>query len=303
MWNSILFSVLGFFSINNFLLVEENSVEAELLTFRVEPVENVEPIASSIISDLRPALALNDSVELSESVETKLENRKLWVWGGYFPLSAQHLLTQVIVDPLLNLYGIKELIGVAISDTSMARRGQRINMQAGIDKFDGVIIGKGETFSFNDTLKSVEPEEGFVVEAIIIGGRDGWALGGGVCQLSTVLYRAALNAGLPIEERRNHSDALGKYFPHGLDATIYLGSQDLKFTNDTGNDILIKTQLKGNTLMVALFGTQDGREIELTRVRNDHQRGGGLYTEWKRIVRKGNNAQEELIASRYKGVY
>ncbi len=300
---SIWLSLGSLFASNAMVLAEDIVVEPQNLTFKMEAAKKFEPMPRQALSGFRPALSTNRSVRLEAEIEKILANRKNWVWGGYFPLSAQHQLNQKIVDPLLNFYGIKELVGVAVSDTSAARWGQRKNMQAGIDKFDGVIIPAGAIFSFNDTLKSVEPEEGFVVEAIIAGGRDGWALGGGVCQLSTVLYRAALNAGLPIEERRNHSDALQKYYPHGLDATIYLGSQDLKFTNDTGHDILIKTQLKGNTLVVALFGTRDGREIELTRVTNNRQRGGGLYTEWKRVVKKGTEVKEELIASRYNGVY
>jgi vancomycin resistance protein YoaR len=63
--------------------------------------------------------------------------------------------------------------------------------------------------------------------------------GGGLCQVSSTAFRAAMNGGLPITQRRNHAYAVQYYAPQGTDATIYPGVVDLKFINDTPGDILI----------------------------------------------------------------
>ena len=93
--------------------------------------------------------------------------------------------------------------------------------------------------------------------------------GGGVCQVSTTLFRAILNAGLPVVERHAHAYRVGYYeedSPPGIDATIYSPSVDLKFKNDTNNYILIQSQvdLDNYALNFSLYGTKDGREVSMT---------------------------------------
>ena len=94
--------------------------------------------------------------------------------------------------------------------------------------------------------------------------------GGGVCQVSTTMFRALLNTGLPITERNNHAYRV-KYYendqPVGLDAAIYLPNVDLKAINDTPAAILIQTEIDTENMIIhfKLYGKKDGRKIELSK--------------------------------------
>jgi vancomycin resistance protein YoaR len=87
--------------------------------------------------------------------------------------------------------------------------------------------------------------------------------GGGICQVSTTMFRVALNTGLKITERHNHAYPVSYYNPPGLDATIYIPSPDLKFVNDTKNHILIQSRIEGTKLFFDFYGNPDGRQVEL----------------------------------------
>jgi hypothetical protein len=191
-------------------------------------------------------------------------------------------------------HGVKELIGIGTSNFSGSSRGRKTNIDASIKKFDNIIIPKDSIFSFNDILESVLIKDGFVYEKVIWNGINKYQLGGGVCQVSSTVYRAAFNAGLPIVERRNHSLKVGYYWPHGFDATIYLGGQDLKFKNDTQGDIMLQFYLKGNDMIVLLYGTKD-RMVDTT------SHGGWDYSFWwKRLINKDGISKEETVRSYYR---
>ena len=91
-----------------------------------------------------------------------------------------------------------------------------------------------------------------------------YEFGGGLCHLSTTLFRATLSAGLPITMRQNHSYHMPYYEPAGMDATIYYPMPDFKFINDTGKHILIQAELRDGGLSIELWGTNDGRIINIS---------------------------------------
>ncbi len=190
-------------------------------------------------------------------------------------------------------HGITHLIGVGSSNFAWSSRGRIKNIKATIKKFDNLIIPKGTTFSFNKTLKSVLPKDGFVYEKVILNGKDQYQLGGGVCQVSTTVYRAAFNAGLTITKRRNHSFKVPYYRPQGFDATIYLGGQDLQFVNDTPGDIMVQFYTEGVKLFVLFYGTPD-RQTDTT----SHGGWGNSYW-WKRTIVKDGKTKEETWRSYY----
>jgi len=163
--------------------------------------------------------------------------------------------------------GITQLIGEATTYYAGSTQSRKNNIFEAISRFDGVIIAPGEEFSFNTALGDISPETGFVQGKIILGGRTVDGVGGGVCQVSTTLYRAALTAGLPISERSSHGYRVGFYeqgnFPPGLDAAIYQPTQDLRFVNDTGHHILIETSVfhGSDSVQFRLYGTNAGRQV------------------------------------------
>ncbi|GAC1364755.1 MAG: VanW family protein [Herpetosiphon sp.] len=162
---------------------------------------------------------------------------------------------------------------------------------------DGVIIPPGGEFSFTKTVGSITWEKGYRWGQMIEAGQIRPALGGGICQVSTTLFRAALQSGLPITERHSHAWRLPWYEsdgPPGLDATIVLGGPDLRFRNDTAGHVLIRviTDLERKEQTVVLYGTPTGRVVEVAP-----QVGPKVAIE--RRIRQQDRTVAETFASTY----
>jgi len=172
-----------------------------------------------------------------------------------------------------NNYGVKELIGSGQSYFHGSIPGRVHNVALAAGRINGVLIPPGETFSFNDAVGDISAATGYKQAYVIKSGRTVLDDGGGVCQVSTTLFRAALNAGLAIVERHAHSYRVGYYeqggFKPGFDATVYSPSYDLKIKNDTSNHILIQsyTDLNNLSLTFELYGTKDSRLVEISSVK------------------------------------
>jgi vancomycin resistance protein YoaR len=126
---------------------------------------------------------------------------------------------------------------------------------------DNHVIAPGAEFSFNKTTGERTAAKGFREAPVIINGELQTGLGGGVCQVSTTVFNAAFDAGLPITARTNHSLYISHY-PTGRDATVNYPDLDLKFVNDTGHWLLIRAFVGSSSLTVALYGTPVNRRIE-----------------------------------------
>lgn len=168
----------------------------------------------------------------------------------------------------VNSLGIKELLGRGISNFAGSIPNRIYNVGLTASKINGVLIPPGETFSFNKTVGDISAATGFKQAYVIKEGRTVLDDGGGVCQDSTTLFRAVLNAGLPVLKRTAHAYRVSYYeqgFPPGLDATVFSPSVDFQFKNDTANHILIQAYTIGTTLYVDLYGTSDSRVATLTQ--------------------------------------
>lgn len=184
-----------------------------------------------------------------------------------FQIQAVAVLPKVD-DENANKLGIKELLGTGISYFYDSIPSRIYNIKLASSKFNGVLIKPGETFSFLKTVGSISKLDGYKEAYVIKDGKTVLGDGGGVCQVSTTLYRAALYAGLPIVERTAHSYRVGYYEPPvGFDATIYQpGGPDLKFKNNTSASILIQTYVDEENLSLtfSLYGTSDGRAVQIS---------------------------------------
>lgn len=169
-----------------------------------------------------------------------------------------------------NTFGIKQLIGTGYSEFSGSIAGRIHNVRLASSRLNGILIKPGETFSFNDALGDISAATGYQSAYIIKEGRTVLGDGGGVCQVSTTMFRAALAAGLPIVERHAHAYRVHYYeeggYKPGLDATVFGPTYDLKFTNDTPGYILIQTKvnLTVPSLTFYLYGTSDNRVSYIT---------------------------------------
>ena len=180
------------------------------------------------------------------------------------------ILEPKISTEKINNYGIKELIaeGTSLFQHSIENRIYNINLAS--QRLNGVLIPPGEIFSFGKAVGDVSSLTGYKQAYVISGGKTILGDGGGVCQVSTTLFRATLNAGLPITERHQHAYRVGYYeqdSPLGIDAAVYVPSVDLKFKNDTTHHILIQTIIDFNEqrLTFQLFGTKDNREVTINK--------------------------------------
>jgi vancomycin resistance protein YoaR len=160
--------------------------------------------------------------------------------------------------------GIKEVIGEYSLSFAGSSSSRIKNITNGASKINGVIIKPGEEFSTLKFIAPVETSNGYAKEAVINGGAINYEVGGGLCQLSTTLFRTVLNTGLPVTMRKNHTYDMSYYLPVGVDAAIYDPSPDFKFLNDTGNNILIITWTENMKLNIQIWGTNDGRIIKRT---------------------------------------
>lgn len=135
------------------------------------------------------------------------------------------------------------------------------NVQLVAHLVDHKFIAPGETFSFNGTTGERSAAKGFLEAPVIVNGELQTGLGGGVCQVSTTVFNAAYEAGLPITSRTNHALYISHY-PLARDATVDYPSVDLKFVNDTKHWLLLRTWVGPSSLTVVLYGTPQHRRVE-----------------------------------------
>ena len=135
------------------------------------------------------------------------------------------------------------------------------NVQLVARMIDNHYIAPNEEFSFNGTTGDRSESKGFLEAPVIINGELKTGLGGGVCQVSTTTFNAAYEAGLPITDRTNHALYISHY-PQGRDATVNYPDTDLKFVNDTGHWLWLRTFVSSSSLTVALYGAPQHREVQ-----------------------------------------
>lgn len=132
--------------------------------------------------------------------------------------------------------------------------GRTYNVTAAAKAVDGMILKPGDELNYGQIVKKAEKDSGFKEAPVIVDGELVPGIGGGICQVSSTLYNAALKTGLQIVERRNHSLPVS-YLPKGLDATFATDYINFRFKNTTGKSLLVKAEVRERELVVKLFGT------------------------------------------------
>ncbi len=234
------------------------------------------------------------------------------------------------IAPELQALGITELVVDGYTTYNGSPENRQHNIATGVAKYNGIMIAQGEEFSFDENIGPVDGEHGFLKELVIKPEGTIPEFGGGLCQVSTTLYRAALYAGLPILKRSPHSYAVQYYAQvggHGLDATVYPPNVDMKFKNDTPGPLIIQAYTEGTSAHFKLYGTKDTRTVNLDgpyisnkqsapsaplevpdaklkpgqrkQVEKAH---GGFDALWYRTIVKDGVETKEAIKSHYKAV-
>ncbi len=170
----------------------------------------------------------------------------------------------------INAFGIRESIGKGVSYFGGSIANRIYNIGLGASRVSGTLVAPGDVFSFNKSVGEVSGTTGYRQAYIISEGRTVLDDGGGICQVSTTVFRAALAAGVPIVSRTSHAYRVGYYeqggFRPGLDATVWAPGVDFSFKNDTGRHILVQATVDSanSKLEVDLYGTSDGRKVEIS---------------------------------------
>ncbi len=172
----------------------------------------------------------------------------------------------------VNDLGIVELLGSGTSTFKHSSNTRNVNIVKGASIVNRILVAPGDTFSFVKSLGPVTIEAGYTKAYIIRQGRTELDVGGGICQVSTTLFRAMLNSGLDITERKAHAYRVSYYEEDsepGFDATVFIPNPDLKFVNDTGHYLLIQSlvDIDNRRLTYEIYGTSDGRKTTINNYR------------------------------------
>ena len=231
---------------------------------------NKEPVNAKFkIENGKASAFVADEKGLSLDIEKSLETLSvLFKSSSELQEKKEVSLPFIVLEPNIkakdvNDLGINTLIGEGKSNFKGSTNSRVHNIRTAMVKYDGLLLAPGEEFSFVDILGPVDGEHGYLPELVIKQDKTEPEFGGGICQVSTTAFRAAVYSGLEITARKNHAYAVSYYYPHGMDATIYVPRPDLKFKNNTPGHILIQTKIEGTELTFSFYGTDDGRRVEV----------------------------------------
>ena len=218
------------------------------------------------------------------------------------PLAVEMASPDITTLADIERHGITSLLAVGESDFAGSPKNRIHNIIVGTERYNGLLIPPDGEFSFNQHLGPITKAAGFLPELVIKNNVTTPEYGGGLCQVSTTAFRAALNSGLEITDRRNHAYAVSYYGTPGLDATIYPPNPDLKFKNNTPGYILIQTKIEGTKLFFEFWGTNDGRKVAVDDpVVYDRQSNGAVKAYVKQKVTLGEEILvDDTFYSRYK---
>jgi vancomycin resistance protein YoaR len=239
------------------------NVEAESAKFEVGENGKIKEFRGS-----RPGIGLD--IDETYAALNHAFSQRTWHDEGIansIPVVVEQVEPEVKTGEVNDL-GINEILGVGYSNYSGSPANRVRNIRHAVyNKLNGLLIKPDEEFSLLNALRPFTIDGGYLPELVIKGEKIEPEIGGGLCQIGSTMFRAAMNSGLPITERRNHSLVVSYYNDHrngnpGTDATIYDPAPDFRFKNDTGHYILLTTEMNTETgdLYFTLWGTNDGRK-------------------------------------------
>ena len=163
------------------------------------------------------------------------------------------------------------------------------NILVGASKLDNFFIAPGHVFDFNNEIGQIDASTGFVKGFVISDGTLQKEDGGGICQVSTTIFRALYKAGLPIVERHDHSHRVKYYDPVGFEATVYAPDLNLKMKNDTGKYLFVQAgwDKQAQSLRFDIFGANTGRTVNISKP---------VITNFKAPPKKPSYTQDNRVA-------
>ena len=217
---------------------------------------------------IQPA-TIGQSVDIEATIQAI--NEGLIAGEHKINLDLDYTLPEITDDMTAADLGITELVHSEVSYFRGSDSSRIQNIDTASSRFHGVLVAPGETFSMAEMIGDVSLDTGYAEAWIIYGDRTIKGVGGGVCQVSTTLFRTVFFSGFPVAERYPHAYRVyyyeQTYSGHdsslaGLDATVYVPLVDFKFTNDTPYWLLMETYMGNNWLQWKFYSTSDGRSVD-----------------------------------------
>ena len=187
-----------------------------------------------------------DKTKTIEAVAAVMDTRM----SGRAEIAAEVTKPEVTAEDNEN---ITDLIGTFYTTYNNSDRNRNTNLMVGCNYINGTILAPGEVFSANVELGSQTAAGGYKMAGVYNNGKVEQGMAGGVCQVTTTLYNAAIMAELEIVERHAHSMTVG-YVPLGRDAAVAGTYKDLKFKNNTEHPIMIEAYASGGKLVMNIYG-------------------------------------------------
>lgn len=208
-----------------------------------------------VITQSNPGVTLNEK-EVKRAIKEQEGSAVLTI-----PAKIKH--PEVSTESLQNTLIAHKLSSYS-SDYSSSSSDRAHNIQLASDKINGYVLAPGEEFSYNDVVGPRTPEHGFRIANVYVGNTVQPGIGGGICQVSSTLFNAAVLADLDITERKNHTLPVS-YVPLGRDATVSYGSIDFKFKNNYDSPIEIRVECVGRKNIISIYGSNErpNRKIEI----------------------------------------
>ncbi len=266
-----------------------------------EPGEEVRVVFRNGISEIKELAKdgkIVDGVKTSFGIRDALAKRKT----SASVYMKRHVPEVASLKDFTKL-GIKDKIGQGVSSFAGSPKNRIKNIEVGRLRVQGLLIAPDEEFSLNKYLGPVTEENGYLPELVIKEKTTKPEFGGGLCQVSTTLFRAAINAGLKITERHNHAYPVAYYGKPGFDATIYIPKPDLRFKNNTGRWLMVQSSVEGSKLIFDFYGVNDGRVVKTDGPHTvEKLPDGSLKTLFRQTVvdKKGKEVINDLFKSEYK---
>ena len=238
---------------------------------------------------------------LTQNTNSPLSPSDISGGGNKTELVVDEMEPKLTLDEVNNLE-INTLLGRGESNFAGSPDSRIHNIGVGSKIFNGVVLKPGQEFSFNQLLGPVDASGGYLPELVIKSGKLMPEYGGGLCQVSTTVFRAAVAAGLAILERHPHSLPVRYYNPQGFDATIYPDISDFKFKNDTPTYILIQSNISGSKIYFEIYGTSDNRKVTIDGPRQyDIKPDGSLKAVLSRTITYADGTEKkDVFYSSYK---
>ena len=234
-----------------------------------------------------------DVSRLKESIYDMINKKE--IKDMYLPVMT--IYPKVLTEQVESINYILGQFSTSFNDHTS--RGSNIHVAG--EATSDILLMPGETFSYNKTTGARNWANGYKSAPVIVGGKVVNGEGGGVCQVSTTIYNAALISGLSIEEVHNHS-LPSRYAPRGRDATVSYGYTDLKFSNPFTHPVYIKNIVGNGAITSKIYGCKMDKERIIIKIEEEYKKEKIIVQTYRLYLDEENNAiRKELVnTSKYK---